>query len=850
MTERITLLAAVVCLQWVTQGARVAATGEEWALAPWLVGLVVLGLARAAALRAPTATWLVAGALLGAVLLWVNESATPGGPRVVTPVGSSGLRLLPVVGGLLAVGGAALAARSTVAGGVRGTAAGLGWVALTSVIATIIALALSDLATMVVTILPLAGVLVLHLRRPVLAIPGLVAAAAAAALAPATVVAKVGRRMASTLWGSGPFDGTDDQVARDLWALAAAGLTGRGDAVQVSDFRRATDDDIFALLVERHGAAPFCLATILAVGAAGLALRIAASAPPWRPDARAAPVAVVAVALVPAAWKVAATLGIAPLMGVSSPLVYEGGVNLALAAMLLGIVVGTPADARVNATRAGLRPAALAGILVAVVGTAGTLAAGVLLASSGLARTNHARVAVTCDSTTLAPQVNPRLARLAHLGGRATVFDRTGIVPLVLDGQRGTRVPFAPAVVPLVGDTTTPGTAESWRSLHASFPVVELHGCGKVATARDYSSLVPVLTGAATLTAWKATRPDVLSTLDATLTVAVDGIARTHVQEEGLPAALVVVLDGQGRALARATVDALDPDPRRVENRFLEVGPRGAGIDLAGRLPLPPASTAKTLVALAALDAGLPHDFHTDCEALHGEGNMGAARLGLHGRYTIVHDFPRARPHGRVTVATGIAYSCNVNASRQALELGQARLEAAFRGLEFERPSVDDEVYAVTRAGFGQGVEATVLQVARAYTALVRGSPRAVACDEYWLEGQAGPTCRVLRSFEAADVAVVREGMRAAVYARGGTARTAAAAGVNVWAKTGTGDWVLDGRPATVAWTASVVEVATGEHFVVVVAIPGSRSRTGGEVAAPLAAKVTALLAARARGGW
>lgn len=780
--------------------------------------------------------WCFAAAVGSGAALLGNTSAAPGLPRVISPIFGTPIHLLPVLAAMWTVGLVLVVARR-IAGRNRtskvycGVLLGLGGMSLCAV-----ALQLRDFATLLLAWAPLALVSLLHLRRPGVAIGAAAAATGSALLAGPDLPDKLLARWASTWWGGDPFNAETDQVARMLWGLAAGGWWGRGGAVQPPDYRRWTDDSWLAFLAERHGAVGVAVA-LLALAAAALAvLRIASQAASWRPEARALPLAALAVAAVPTLWVWLASNAVLPITGVSSPLVYTGGANMALGALLLGLIVGTPAE-QVRDDAASLR-----GERLAAAGVAATLAAALLAAGAAFIGTRReewtAKPATTCDGHAASFEPNPRLTRLAEALGRRPILDRFGL-PLAVDTARGREYPFGEALAPYVGEVGGIQGAEAWRSESASYPRAKLASvCGPTASGRDYSELMPVFLGKLSIDKYLAGRDAVRSTVDAQLGVGIDTILARRLAVPGAPpAAIVVVLDGGGglRAevtrLAPAGVAAPDAEAR-LAALVDTLGP-----NLAERLTMPPGSSVKPLVAELAIELGvLPRS--VGCYALPGEGSSGARRVEYGVGTILTHDHASSLPHGQVTTLDrALGKSCNCYFAEVGARVGADAIEDWYEHLGFSKFAVADNAYGATRAGFGQGIEATPRELADAYLEFTGG---------------AANNCADLAVGEATDCVTEERTMSAdkvyeamlAVVSPGGTGVAASTPFATVRGKTGTADWDAPGLHRTASWFAGIASIE-GQDRVVVVAVPESGGRGGGEVAAPIFKEVVELIVAQ-----
>lgn len=219
------------------------------------------------------------------------------------------------------------------------------------------------------------------------------------------------------------------------------------------------------------------------------------------------------------------------------------------------------------------------------------------------------------------------------------------------------------------------------------------------------------------------------------------------------------------------------------------------------------------------------------------------------GRYT-VRDI---RNYGAIDVRTVIKKSSNVGASKIALSLAPERLWRMFSdvgfgtetGVRFPGEALGiltdytrwGEIHQATLS-YGYGLSVTALQLARAYGVLgADGELRPVSLLRV---EEAPPGRRVLSRQSAQQVRRMLEG----VLAEGGTGVRARVPGYRVAGKTGTVKKIAEGGYAEDRYVAIFAGMAPASRpRLVVVAVvdePGSAQYYGGQVAAPLFARVMA----------
>ncbi len=295
----------------------------------------------------------------------------------------------------------------------------------------------------------------------------------------------------------------------------------------------------------------------------------------------------------------------------------------------------------------------------------------------------------------------------------------------------------------------------------------------------------------------------------------------------------VVVLDARsGEVLALVNRPSYNPNNRadrvsdRVRNR-------------AATDTFEPGSTVKPFTVAAGLEAGLlSSDTIVDT-------SPGLLRVGRH----TVRDI---RDYGVIDVGTVLQKSSNVGATKIALDLPRESLWQGFAnvgfgsltGAEFpgEAPGVLTDfirwgrIHRATLA-YGYGLSVTALQLARAYAVIAGdGLLRPVT---FIKQDHAVPGERVLSRHTARQVRTMLE----SVLMEGGTGVRGRVAGYRVAGKTGTVKKSEAGHYADGRYLAVFAGMAPASNprlvVVTVVDEPGGKAYYGGQVAAPLFARVT-----------
>ena len=304
--------------------------------------------------------------------------------------------------------------------------------------------------------------------------------------------------------------------------------------------------------------------------------------------------------------------------------------------------------------------------------------------------------------------------------------------------------------------------------------------------------------------------------------------------EHQAKAGAVVVLDARsGEILALSSLPAYNPNnraslrPERMRNR--------AVTDV-----FEPGSTMKPFLVASALEAGA---VRPDVTIDTGPGYMMVGNK----RISDVH------PKGVLTLAQAIQVSSNVATAKIALDMKSEDYWRLLNRAGFGAPpgvGFPGEVggrlrpYETWRPiekatmAFGHGMSTTLLHLARAYTTFANGG---VMPELTVLKRQEVASGRRVMSRETAESLLA---MLETVTEPGGTAPRARVMGYRVGGKTGTAHKLVDGRYAPDKYIASFVGLAPVSDPRLVVAVmidePGGKVYYGGQVAAPVFAKVMA----------
>jgi cell division protein FtsI (penicillin-binding protein 3) len=308
---------------------------------------------------------------------------------------------------------------------------------------------------------------------------------------------------------------------------------------------------------------------------------------------------------------------------------------------------------------------------------------------------------------------------------------------------------------------------------------------------------------------------------------------RDAVREHRAKAGAVVVVDVQtGEVLALSNWPTYDPNNRG----------QLTGAQLRNRVitdTFEPGSTMKPFAIAMGLDAGKIRP-STVIETAPGKLTIGTATIG------------DAHPHGALTVEQVLQKSSNVGTVKIALQLPPQKMWEGFTSVGFGqapqigfpgtvsgrvRPYKNWKPIEQATMSYGHGVSVSLIQMARAYTVFAR-------------DGDVIPLTMTRTDVEATGVPVFKPETALAVrkmleMAAGpqGTAPLAQISGYRVGGKTGTAYKQENGAYQTNKYISSFVGFAPVSKPRIVVAVmidePSAGKHYGGEVAAPIFARIT-----------
>ena len=449
------------------------------------------------------------------------------------------------------------------------------------------------------------------------------------------------------------------------------------------------------------------------------------------------------------------------------------------------------------------------------------VAAAFLLALIGIQILYLAKLSVWDGDALAAHPLNTRSALMEQDIRRGRILDREGRVLAESSADHVRSYPYGRILAPVTGYQT---------ERYGSVGVEQAAGQALSGVTADAAHAGPLRTLLRADAGY-----DVRLTVDAELSEAAWNALGTR-------RGAVIVMDAATGAV-RAMVSSPSFDPAAVEKHWDELTAREDSplLNRAAQGLYPPGSTFKTLIADAALEAGVtnPDEVFT-C----------TGELAIGSDY-VLHE-SHGEVHGKLHLADALRESCNVTFATLALRLGASGLSSAFErfgiGTELADPELpmaaahvpemkwlgDGEI---AQTGIGQGaLLVTPLQMALVADAFANGGkmmqPYLIA-QVLTAQGtplyEASPT--VWRTATTAQRAAVIDGYMADVVAAG-TGTAADVAGVRVTGKTGTAE---NASGTDHAWFIGSAE--RGGHKIVMAVIV-EEGGFGGRAAAGIARRI------------
>jgi cell division protein FtsW (lipid II flippase) len=578
-------------------------------------------------------------------------------------------------------------------------------------------------------------------------------------------------------------------------------------------------------------------------------------------------------------------LGLIPLSGVVSPLLSFGKTSMAsnftAFAMILAVSSRTTLESRIHTRNFG-GPVLLVSILLGLGGAAilGRAAYFQLAAADQLV-VRDAEVRFADGSIGLA--YNPRIHEVLQLLSKGNILDRDGLplassdwALILRNKERYAKLgidiaeappphesryyPLGPPLFYLVGDlrttfrsaaSNTAFAERNSRTVLQGFDdrreLIELRNPQTGQTYRvlrkDYSDLIPLLrhrydqTDPTVATMLEHNR-DVKMSIAGQFQLGVSAILKNRLEPEGQKGAIVVLEPESGDLLAAASY----PWPEAQQFEAFRANPdRAMSEEMLDRARFglyPPGSAFKIVTAVAALRLDPANASRTyQCKALD-DGRVGNF-VGPSKR-PIRDDEMDHVPHGTVTMAKGIAVSCNAYFAQLGYDAvgAQALFDTAkLFGISTARPNTSDQLRrSLAQASYGQGqVLVTPFQMARV-AATIAGHGQMP--QGRWVIDESNPRSEpVRRVLDVPQADKIAEYMRMVVAGPGGTGQVLKGLGVPVAGKTGTAE--LQDQPSH-AWFIGFAPYGLGGKKIAF-AVLVENGRYGGRTAAPIAGEVVLL---------
>ena len=316
-------------------------------------------------------------------------------------------------------------------------------------------------------------------------------------------------------------------------------------------------------------------------------------------------------------------------------------------------------------------------------------------------------------------------------------------------------------------------------------------------------------------------------------------------------AGAVVALDpSTGRVLAMANVPGFDPNNVPQQLKQLNQGQGGSLLNRATQAQYPPGSTMKVVTTAAALDSGL---FNPN-SVLSGRDGIVISGVPL-------HNFG-GENFGSISLTDALTHSVNTVYGQIGEKLGKSTMLKYMRRFGFQhqlhvdlpssqvaiagvlkppRPLTAADNWDVGRVAIGQEPHLFVTPLQMAMVAATVGN-KGRMMQPHLGDKIIEPDGRVRTTIQPREQSVVMSESAASQLAQmmtnvvqSGTGTGGALSGIQVAGKTGTAD---NPKGGNYAWFIAFAPVKDPKVAVAVVVEQTNQSQTGGEVAAPIAARV------------
>ena len=318
----------------------------------------------------------------------------------------------------------------------------------------------------------------------------------------------------------------------------------------------------------------------------------------------------------------------------------------------------------------------------------------------------------------------------------------------------------------------------------------------------------------------------------------------------GRAGAVVAVEPSTGRILAMANVPGFDPNTVPQQLKQLNQGQGGSLLNRATQAQYPPGSTMKVVTSAAALDSGLykPDSFISGRDGvvisgvpLHNYGGENFGAISLTDALTNSVNTVFGQIGEKLGKSTMLKYMKRFGFQRQ-LPVDLPQTQVAIAGvLKPPRPLTAQDNWDVGRVAIGQEPHLFVTPLQMAMVAATVGNKGRLMQPRLG-DKVIAPDGRVRTSISSREQSTVMSESAASQLAgmmtnvvKSGTGTGGALSGIQVAGKTGTAD---NPKGGNYAWFIAFAPVQNAKVAVAVVVEQTNQSQTGGEVAAPIAARV------------
>jgi peptidoglycan glycosyltransferase len=318
----------------------------------------------------------------------------------------------------------------------------------------------------------------------------------------------------------------------------------------------------------------------------------------------------------------------------------------------------------------------------------------------------------------------------------------------------------------------------------------------------------------------------------------------------GRAGAVVALEPSTGRIRVMANVPGFDPNGVPQQLKQLNKGQGGSLLDRATQAQYPPGSTMKVVTSAAALDSGLykPDSFISGRDGvvisgvpLHNYGGENFGSISLTDALTNSVNTVFGQVGERLGKGTMLKYMKRFGFQHQ-LPIDLPSSQVAIAGvLKPPRPLAAKDTWDVGRVAIGQEPHLFVTPLQMAMVAAAVGN-KGRMMQPHLGDKVVAPDGQVRTSIRPREQSVVMSESAASDLAgmmtnvvKSGTGTGGALSGIQVAGKTGTAD---NPKGGNYAWFIAFAPVKDPKVAVAVVVEQTNQSQTGGEVAAPIAARV------------